>query len=69
MTPHAIYRGQELIGYLLAADELDALVAWARAAGIDATREGDALVVPDEHWDDVHELRAVALQEARGGRS
>ena len=69
MRPHAIYRGQELVGYLLALDELDALIAWARAAGIDATREGDVLVVPDEHWDDVHELRAVALQEARGGRS
>ncbi len=69
MIPHAIYRGQELIGYLLAADELDALIAWARAAGIDATREGDVLVVADEHYDDVHELRAVALQEARGGRS
>lgn len=69
MIPHAIYRGDDLVGYLLAADELDALIAWARAAGIDATREGDVLVVPDEHWDDVHELRAVALQEARGGRS
>ena len=69
MRPHAIYRGQELVGYLLALDELDALIAWARAAGIDATREGDALVVADEHYDDVHELRAVALQEARGGRS
>jgi hypothetical protein len=69
VIPHAIYRGQELIGYLLAADELDALIAWARAAGIDATREGDVLVVADEHYDDVHELRAVALQEARGGRS
>jgi len=69
VRPHAIYRGQELIGYLLAADELDALVAWARVCGIDATREGDALVVADEHYDDVQELRAVALQEARGGRS
>ena len=69
MKPHAIYCGQELVGYLLALDELDALVAWARVCGIDATREGDVLVVADEHWDDVHELRAVALQEARGGRS
>ncbi len=69
MIPHAIYRGQELIGYLLAADELDALIAWARVCGIDATREGDALVVADEHFDDVHELRAVALREQSGGRS
>jgi hypothetical protein len=69
VTPHAIYRGQELIGYLLAADELDALVAWVRTAGIDATREGDVLVVADEHFDDVADLRAVALQEARSGRS
>jgi len=69
VRPHAIYRGQELVGYLLALDELDALIAWARAAGIDATREGDALVVADEHYDDVHELRAVALPETRGGRS
>jgi diadenosine tetraphosphate (Ap4A) HIT family hydrolase len=69
VIPHAIYRGQELVGYLLALDELDALIAWVRAAGIDATREGDVLVVPDEHYDDVHELRAVALPEARGGRS
>ena len=69
MRPHAIYRGDDLVGYLLAADELDALIAWARAAGIDATREGDALVVADEHYDDVHELRAVALREQSGGRS
>jgi hypothetical protein len=69
VKPHAIYRGQELIGYLLALDELDALVAWARVCGIDATRECDVLVVPDEHYDDVHELRAQALPEARGGRS
>jgi hypothetical protein len=69
VIPHAIYRGQELIGYLLAADELDALIAWARVCGIDATREGDALVVADEHFDDVHELRAVALREQSGGRS
>jgi aspartate/methionine/tyrosine aminotransferase len=69
VIPHAIYRGDDLVGYLLAADELDALVAWARAAGIDATREGDALVVADEHYDDIHQRRAVALQEARGGRS
>jgi hypothetical protein len=69
MRPHAIYQGDDLVGYLLAADELDALVAWARAAGIDATREGDVLVVADEHFDDVADLRAVALQEARSGRS
>ena len=69
MKPHAIYRGQELIGYLLASDELDALCAWVRTTGIDATREGDALVVPDEHWDDVADLRAVAMREQSGGRS
>ena len=69
MRPHAIYRGDDLVGYLLALDELDALVAWARVCGIDANREGDVLVVPDEHYDDVADLRAVALQEARGGRS
>jgi hypothetical protein len=69
VRPHAIYRGQELIGYLRAADELDALIAWVRTAGIDATREGDVIVVADEHYDDVHELRAVALREQSGGRS
>jgi hypothetical protein len=69
VRPHAIYRGDDLVGYLLALDELDALCAWVRTAGIDATREGDALVVADEHFDDVADLRAVALQEARGGRS
>ncbi len=67
MTPHAIYRGDDLVGYLLALDELDALVAWVRTAGIDATREGDVLVVADEYWDDVADLRAVAMREARGG--
>lgn len=69
MIPHAIYRGHDLVGYLLALDELDALVAWARVCGIDATREGDVLVVADEHFDDVADLRAQALPEARGGRS
>jgi len=69
VKPHAIYRGDDLVGYLLALDELDALVAWARVCGIDATREGDVLVVPDEHYDDVADLRAVALPEAHGGRS
>jgi hypothetical protein len=67
VTPHAIYRGDDLVGYLLALDELDALVAWVRTAGIDATREGDVLVVADEYWDDVADLRAVAMREARGG--
>ena len=69
MIPHAIYRGADLVGYLLAADELDALVTWVRAQGILAERDGDVLTVPDEHYDDVADLRAVALREARGGRS
>jgi hypothetical protein len=69
VKPHAIYRGQELVGYLLASDELDALCAWARTIGIDASREGDVLVVADEHWDDVADLRAVAMREQSGGRS
>jgi len=69
VIPHAIYRGTQLLGFVRAADELDALAAWVRVCGIDATREGDVLVVPDEHYDDVHELRAVALREQSGGRS
>lgn len=61
MIPHAIYRGTQLLGFVRAADELDALAAWVRATGIEATREGDLLVVADEHYDDVCDIRAERI--------
>lgn len=61
MIPHAIYRGTQLLGFVRAADELDALAAWVRATGIEATREGDLLVVADEHFDAVCDIRAERI--------
>lgn len=61
MTPYAIYRGTQLLGFVRAADELDALAAWVRATGIEATREGDLLVVADEHFDAVCDIRAERI--------
>ena len=61
MIPHAIYRGTRLLGFVRAADELDALSAWVRASGIEVTREGDVLVVADEHYDDVCDIRAERI--------
>jgi len=58
VIPHAIYRGTQLLGFVRAADELDALREWVRASGIEATREGDLLVVADEHFDAVCDIRA-----------
>ena len=57
----AIYRGQELLGGVLAVDELDALVTWARAQGILAERDGDVLSVADEHFAEVEHLRAERI--------
>lgn len=57
----AIYRGQELVAVRRAVDELDALVAWARAQGILAERDGDVLSVPDEHFAMVEHLRATRI--------
>jgi hypothetical protein len=57
----AIYRGQELLGGVLAVDELDALRTWARAQGIVAERDGDVLTVPDEHFATVEHLRATRI--------
>ena len=57
----AIYRGQELLGGVLAVDELDALVTWARAQGILAERDGDVLSVPDEQYEAVEHLRATRI--------
>ena len=58
----AIYRGTELVGGVLAVDELDALVKWVKAQGIDATRDGDVLSVPDEHFEAVEHLRATRVE-------
>lgn len=55
----AIYRGTELVGGVLAEDELDALRTWVRAQGIIAERDGDVLTVPDEHFAEVEHLRAT----------
>ena len=61
MIPHAIYRGTQLIGFVRAADELDALREWVRASGIEVTREGDLIVVADEHYDAVCDIRAERI--------
>ena len=61
MIQHAIYRGTQLLGFVRAADELDALSEWVRATGIEVTREGDLIVVADEHYDDVCDIRAERI--------
>ena len=61
MIPHAIYRGTQLLGFVRAADELDALREWVRASGIEVTREGDVIVVADEHYDAVCDIRAERI--------
>jgi hypothetical protein len=58
---YAIYRGTQLLGFVRAADELDALAAWVRATGIEVTREGDVIVVADEHYDAVCDIRAERM--------
>ena len=61
MIAHAIYRGTQLLGFVRAADELDALREWVRASGIEVTREGDLIVVADEHFDAVCDIRAERI--------
>ena len=61
MIPHAIYRGTQFLGFVRAADELDALREWVRASGIEVTREGDLIVVADEHYDAVCDIRAERI--------
>jgi hypothetical protein len=61
VIPHAIYRGTQLLGFVRAADELDALREWVRASGIEVTREGDVIVVADEHYDAVCDIRAERM--------